>query len=121
MEIAFWEPIVALTDEEERKTMEMRCQTISSGNRASVWWESILKTAEEEIAPEMGIAYRDALLFCLKGGEAASKVDASRRSDRRETSEERREEYYDDNDFEEIGIEKEFYWKVLKPLERFGM
>ncbi|KAL5329295.1 hypothetical protein ACEPPN_002806 [Leptodophora sp. 'Broadleaf-Isolate-01'] len=121
IEIAFWEPIIALTDEGERKMMEMKDKTISSGSRAEEWWKSILKTAEEEIAPEMGAAYQEAVLFCLLGGQAASKVNSSRYHDPKETKEERREEYYVDEDFEEIGIEKEFYWKVLKPLERFGM
>ncbi|KAH7343046.1 prion-inhibition and propagation-domain-containing protein [Rhexocercosporidium sp. MPI-PUGE-AT-0058] len=122
IEIAFWEPIIALTDEEERKSMESMAKTISSGDRARVWWKSILTTAEDELAPEMGIAYQDAVLFCLLGGETASKVDSSRYSDKNETEVESREDYYYiDRDFEEIGIEKEFYWKVLKPLERFGM
>lgn len=53
--------------------------------------------------------------------EAASKVDTTRYFDRSETDAERREAYYVDNNFEEIGIEKEFYWKVLKPLEVFRM
>ncbi|PVH90009.1 hypothetical protein DL98DRAFT_647669 [Cadophora sp. DSE1049] len=118
IEIAFWEPIIALTDEKERKKMELRDVTISSGSRAKEWWKSILKTAEEELAPEMGVAYQHAVLFCLMGGQAASKVDASRQFDKERQS---REKYFVDEDFEEIGIEKEFYWKVLKPLERFGM
>ena len=60
-------------------------------------------------------------MFCLLGGQTASKVDLSRFYDRNETEDERREKYYVDNDFQEVGIEKEFYWKVLKPLENFRM
>lgn len=118
IEIAFWEPIIALTDEDERRKMELRDVTIPSGSRAKEWWDSILKTAQEELAPEMGVAYKDAVLFCLVGGQAASKVDASRQYDEESQG---REDYFVDEDFEEIGIEKEFYWKVLKPIESFGM
>ncbi|KAG4434207.1 hypothetical protein IFR05_010308 [Cadophora sp. M221] len=121
IEIAFWEPIIALTDEEERRMMELKDSTISSGFRAEEWWQSILKTAEEEIAPEMGAAYQEAVLFCLLGGQVASKVDSSRYNDPKEFLEGQGEKYYVDEEFEEIGIEKEFYWKVLKPLERFGI
>lgn len=121
IEIAFWEPIMALANEEERALMEQREKPFETGYKAKGWWKAILRTAREELAAEMGVPYRDAVLFCLLGGEAASRVDTSRYFDRNETEEERREGYYVDNNFEEIGIEKEFYWKVLKPLESFRL
>ena len=33
---------------------------------AEDWWKTIQKTAKEELAPEMGVAYRGVVLFCLE-------------------------------------------------------
>lgn len=99
--------------------MEARDESIQSWLHAKDWWEAILKTANDEIAAEMGASYKEAVLFCLCGGRTASKVDAAEY--RNESERNSREKYYVDTDFEEIGIEKEFYWSVMKPLERFGM
>lgn len=68
IEIAFWEPIMALANEKERALMEQREEPIETGYKAKGWWKVILKTAREELAAEMGIPYRDAVLFCLLGG-----------------------------------------------------
>ncbi|PMD31611.1 hypothetical protein L207DRAFT_519377 [Hyaloscypha variabilis F] len=118
MEIAFWEPIVSLTSEEERQKMD-RNEDISSGERKNDWWRAISRTAREELAPEMGVAYRNAVLFCLQGLDNGPKKDFEtlREEERRSRS----DGYFVDEDFQEVGIEKEFYWRVLKPLERFNI
>lgn len=124
MEIAFWEPIIALADEDDRENMEQN-KEVSSEWRAKEWWKAISKTARDELAPEMGNAYRDATLFCLEGGQVAK--EAARQFDERAAEEEKmrenndREKYFVDQDFEEVGIEKEFYWKVLKRLEKISV
>jgi hypothetical protein len=124
MEIAFWEPIIALADEDEREEME-QYKEVSSRWRAKEWWKVISKTAKDELAPEMGNAYRDATLFCLEGGqiakEAARQFDERAAEWRKTRDENDREKYFVDQDFEEVGIEKEFYWKVLKRLEKISI
>jgi hypothetical protein len=47
MEIAFWEPVMALALEEQRKRM-LQFEDIKG------WWEAILKTAKKELGSEMG-------------------------------------------------------------------
>jgi len=119
MEIAFWEPILALTSEEQRIKMS-KFETIGSGGSAKGWWKAILKTAEKELAPEMGNSYKDAVLFCLNasgnGPDPKGFVD-----DDTDGDENPRDPYFWDKGFEEVGIEKDFYWRVLKPLEKFGL
>lgn len=76
MEIAFWEPIIALDPEEQREKMS-QLEVINSASSAT-WWEAILKTAKKELAPEMGGAYRDAVLLCLNAsGEGLTGSKAS--------------------------------------------
>ncbi len=121
MEIAFWEPIIALASEEDRKKME-RFEDVESGECAMDWWKAISKTSMKEIAPEMGIAYRDAVLFCLEGSGAADAKEFHQMVKKAHREDGNAEDnYFDDSNFEEVGIEKEFYWRVLKALERFGM
>jgi hypothetical protein len=116
IEIAFWEPIMALASEEQRMIM-VTYGDVENEYSAEKWWETILKTAKGEIAPEMGVAYRDAVLFCLQGdGFEWKRSDDSEGMDWQRR---REDPYYVETDFEEVGIEKEFYWRVLKALETF--
>ncbi len=91
-------------------------EEINSGYQAEDWWKAILKTAQQELAPEMGVAYQEVVLFCLQG------FDKKERGIDRQDIEERnsRDRYYVDEDYEEVGIEKEFFWRALEPLESFG-
>lgn len=64
----------------------------------------------------MGDAYRDAVLFCLRGNDHERDIwtgAESNGSNFREMVEKR----YPNREFSEVGIEKEFYWKVVKTLE----
>jgi hypothetical protein len=72
MKIAFWEPTIPLTSEEERREMENN-EDILSGFRKYDWWKATLRSVRDELAPEIGIAYRDAILFCLQGLENGTK------------------------------------------------
>jgi hypothetical protein len=119
MEIAFWEPVLALTSEDERSRMS-KFETIGSGGSAKSWWEAILKTAVKELAPEMGNVYKDAVLFCLN---ASGNGPNETRSimENTDMNGNPRDPYFWDTGFEEVGIEKDFYWSVLKPLEKFGL
>lgn len=125
IEIAFWEPILSLAAEQDRKRME-KWEKVSSSGLTSEWWERILKTVEVEIAPEMGEVYRDAVLFCLKGPAGSIETDDDRIAAAERLIDplmrgDQEGAYYEDIGFEEVGIEREFYWKVLKALDRFGM
>ncbi|TVY91032.1 hypothetical protein LAWI1_G006474 [Lachnellula willkommii] len=104
MEIAFWEPIIALAPEEQRENVS-QLAVISSGSSARWWWEAILKTAKKELAPEMGDAYRDAVLFCLNAsGEGFDEKQGFWEEERNS-----RDLYYVETGFEEVGIEKDFF------------
>lgn len=105
---------------EERKKME-KFEDVDSGDRVKDWWKAISKTARKEIAAEMGIAYQDAVLFCLEGSCAVSAKEFNRPVKKSYGDDSNAQDrYFEDSNFEEVGIEKEFYWRVLKALDRFG-
>ncbi|TVY84371.1 hypothetical protein LSUE1_G003762 [Lachnellula suecica] len=115
IEIAFWKPIMALASESEREEMA-NFDTIESGDKAHSWWAAILKTAENELAPEMGTSYRGVVLFCLNASGEGPDVIHDPHEEHNP-----RDPYYWETNFEEVGIEKDFFWRVLKPLERFSL
>lgn len=117
MEIAFWEPIMALAPEDERIKMS-KFEDIGSGSSSKKWWEAISKTASKELAPEMGNAYKDAVMFCLNA--SGDKWDQQKYF-REDTERNPRDPYFVETEFEEVGIEKDFFWSVLKPLEKLGL
>lgn len=117
MELAFWEPIMALASESERGKMA-GFEKMESGERAGKWWAVILKTAKGEIAAEMGGKYRDAVLFCLEGHEPLTRKFEDDDRDYWLRKLENRQAYLEDTDFEQVGLEKEYFWKVVNPLER---
>lgn len=124
IEIAFWEPIISLASAKDREKME-KFEDVDSDSRAKEWWKAISKTAKQELAAEMGAGYRDAVLYCLEGSGEADAKRFDEQSDQllreHENSGNNRDAYYEDSNFEEVGIEKDFYWRVLKALEQFRM
>ncbi|KAI5861908.1 prion-inhibition and propagation-domain-containing protein [Durotheca rogersii] len=100
IEIAFWEPIVAFADVEKRTLMERFYHPVEP---TTVWASKIRAAAEKEIGPEMGLAYRDAVLACLGGLKMASLDDILA---------------VEDIDMKniELGIEREFFWRVVHSL-----
>ena len=127
IEIAFWEPILSLASDNDRDKMQ-KWEDVQSSSLAGSWWEAIERTARKELASEMGEAYRDAVMFCIEG---SGKRDEETFEDRKKKYLKRIQKktvdrpkpngWYKDDDFEEVGIEREFYWRVLKALESFGM
>jgi hypothetical protein len=71
------------------------------------WWKTIRKTAKEELGSEMGVAYRDAVLFCLEGENPKDEEDDSAHWKERHWDESD-DPYHVENDFEEVGLEKQF-------------
>ncbi|TGO39575.1 hypothetical protein BHYA_0051g00160 [Botrytis hyacinthi] len=121
LELSFWEPIMTLATPSERVAMtrwevfahKPRCNKLGP---ACSWWKTIWEVAKKELAPEMGDAYRDAVLFCLRGNDHERDIwtgAEANGSKFREIVEKR----YPNREFSEVGIEKEFYWKVVKTLE----
>ena len=64
LEIAFWEPILAFTSPKDRKEIESFVVRV---NESTAWRRAMHAAAEQELGPEMGAPYRDAVLFCIKG------------------------------------------------------
>jgi hypothetical protein len=58
------------------------------------------------------------VLFCLNAsGDGPDKRDGSGEE---ETDSNPRDPYYVEKGFEEVGIEKDFFWSVLKPIDKFS-
>ncbi|TEY74287.1 hypothetical protein BOTCAL_0074g00170 [Botryotinia calthae] len=121
LELSFWEPIMALATPSERVTM-IRWEVFTHKPRGSKlgpacsWLKTIWEIANTELASEVGDAYRDVVLFCLRGnnherdiwtGAEANGGNFRWMVDQR----------YPHREFSEVGIEKDFYWKVVKTLE----
>lgn len=64
----------------------------------------------------MGDAYRDAVLFCLRGNDHERDIWTGAEANG-SNFHEMVEKRYPNREFSEVGIEKEFYWKVVKTLE----
>ncbi|KAF2136427.1 uncharacterized protein K452DRAFT_292407 [Aplosporella prunicola CBS 121167] len=97
-EIAFWEPISALRDPSEDALKLVHDSLMS-------WRHRIYATAERELGADVGTAYRDAVLWCLRGLEVTQINDLISNRVSKE-------------DFDrEIGIEKAFFWNVVQRLD----
>ena len=108
LEVAFWEPIIVLGSEKDREEMH-NFGPSDSGRRARDWRKAFLDITQQEMAAEVGVTYRDVVIRCLEGVIRSARNGAQRG---------RHEE---DNDFEEPGLEKEFFWKVVQPLNGLKM
>lgn len=92
---------------------------IGSGHLAKEWWATIQKVVKEELAAEMGCSYRDIVMFCLKGTGVSDEewIQAKRRSPY-DNGKDQKDTYIEDVGYEEVGLEKEFYWNVVRPFDR---
>ncbi|RMJ04695.1 hypothetical protein CDV36_014638 [Fusarium kuroshium] len=86
VEIAFWEPIFALVSSQKREKMKA-LEVCEEGDNIG-WPLNIRATAEKELASEMGVSYRNAVLNCLQGLDNV-----------------------------EDGVEKQFFWQVVNKLK----
>jgi hypothetical protein len=102
MEVAFWEPIIAFASLHNRKEIESFVVRID--DYGTEWRKAMHAAAEKELGPEMGTFYWDAVLFCLND---------PRRWNRDEAGIE-----VDDLKNMDLGIEREFYWRVVDKLYR---
>jgi hypothetical protein len=102
MEIAFWEPIIAFTSLDDRKKIESFLVRVN--DYGTEWTAAMHAAAEEELGPEMGTPYRDAVLSCLND---------LRRWDRDDAGIE-----VSDLKNMDLEIEREFYWRVVDKLYR---
>jgi hypothetical protein len=102
IEIAFWEPIIAFANPEHRK--EIESFVVRLGDYNTEWRKAMHAAAEKELGPEMGTPYRDAVLSC---------INVPRLWDRDKEGIE-----VDDLKNLDLGVEKEFYWRVVDRLYR---
>ncbi|KIW94566.1 uncharacterized protein Z519_04542 [Cladophialophora bantiana CBS 173.52] len=104
LEIAFWEPIFVLGSEEDREQMKDFGPS-DSGRRSRDWRNRYIEVTKREMAAEMGSTYRDVVLKCLQGLAMGLDEDFGQWSDIV-------------TGFEEPGLEKDFFWEVVRPLGR---
>ena len=93
-------------------------EVVASDSLAKGWYSTIEKVVKEELAAEMGCLYRNVVLFCLKGvgGTDEEWMAGKRRSPYNNQGED--EDHIEDVGYEEVGLEKAFYWNVVKPFDR---
>ena len=53
LEISFWEPIIAMGSDDDRKTMR-NFGSSDSGNRCEAWYQTYIDVAKKELSAEMG-------------------------------------------------------------------
>ncbi|KAL1647168.1 hypothetical protein SLS58_002939 [Diplodia intermedia] len=98
IEIAFWEPISAWHNAADGSVQP----SVQSLTR---WSDKVYTTVRQELGAEVGTAYRDAVLWCLRGPEQARLKESVSVAMELNTEE------------REIGIEKDFFWQVLRRLD----
>ncbi|PYI24004.1 hypothetical protein BO99DRAFT_408637 [Aspergillus violaceofuscus CBS 115571] len=91
MEIALWEPIVALAHPVYREVMQSSQQYAGINHRR--WSNMLIEVADRKIGARMGARYRAAAMACLCGVHSADLGESL-----------------------EAGVERPFFWKVVREL-----